>query len=275
MIEGISNRNIILCLISGILVLILYFVYSKYLQSDKQSVIIPKVIYQTYKDKNVPPIVKERWMKLNPEYQYHLYDDNDCYNFLMKYYGKKHADFFKYQIKDGPIKSDFWRVCVLYQFGGVYADVDILPYVPIREFLNKDTTLYTCTESPILSGNLNPHFIAVTPKNILMKRCIDKYMKEIINEPYDYWVYSITRVLFGVADDFFKRKKKEMGGRFYEGVYKTKDQVLQISQEINKNDGDVSSDDPHGMNDYKIIQNGRIIMKNRDNTYNWENHSFN
>ena len=47
---------------------------------------IPKVIYQTYKDKNVPPIVKERWLKLNPEYEYHLYDDNDCYNFLIKYY---------------------------------------------------------------------------------------------------------------------------------------------------------------------------------------------
>ena len=50
---------------------------------------IPKVIYQTYKDKNVPPIVKDRWLKLNPDYEYHLYDDNDCYNFLIKYYTKE------------------------------------------------------------------------------------------------------------------------------------------------------------------------------------------
>ena len=45
---------------------------------------IPKNIYQTYKNKNVPEIVKQRWTTLNPDYKYHLYDDNDCYNFLIK-----------------------------------------------------------------------------------------------------------------------------------------------------------------------------------------------
>ena len=47
---------------------------------------IPRVIYQCYKDKNVPPIVKERWLKLNPDFEYHLYDNEDCYQFLLDYY---------------------------------------------------------------------------------------------------------------------------------------------------------------------------------------------
>ena len=123
----------IICLLS------LIYLY-KYLiirdNNDINTSKIPKVIYQTYKDKNVPTIVKERWLKLNPDYEYYLYDDDDCYKFLLKYYTKEYADFFKYKIKDGPIKSDFWRVCILYQFGGIYADIDIVPHVPIKDFVN-------------------------------------------------------------------------------------------------------------------------------------------
>ena len=173
----------------GILILVIICIYLLTRNTSK----IPKVIYQTYKDKNVPPIVKERWLQLNPGYEYHLYDDDDCYQFLLDYYDKEHADFFKYKIKDGPIKSDFWRVCILYQFGGIYADIDIKPLVPIDEFVNSDTTFYTCiTDKNLDSNNLNPHFIAVTPKNKLIKECIDIYMNRIKNDNYSYWGYSIT-----------------------------------------------------------------------------------
>ena len=250
--------NKTICIIFLILIIsIIYYLYRRF--SNK----IPKVIYQTYKDKNVPPIVKERWMKLNPEYQYHLYDDRDCYQFLLDYYDKEHADFFKYQIKDGPIKSDFWRVCILYQFGGIYADIDIVPHVPIREFLDSDTTLYTCISDPILDKiNLNPHFIAVTPKNILMKQCIDIYMKEKINNSYEYWEYSITRIVASVI------RKYTNITNFKSGKYKIKDQTIQLSQEVC----------PNGKDDWKLCHindKGRNIMNNRDNLYSGITHSFN
>ena len=60
----------IICLLS------LIYLY-KYLiirdNNDINTSKIPKVIYQTYKDKNIPQIVKERWLKLNPDYEHHLY----------------------------------------------------------------------------------------------------------------------------------------------------------------------------------------------------------
>ena len=222
---------------------------------------IPKVIYQTYKDKNVPPIVKERWLKLNPEYEYHLYDDNDCYNFLIKYYTKEHADFFKYKIKDGPIKSDFWRVCILYQFGGIYADIDIVPNISIDEFVDHDTTLYTCiTDSKLDQNNLNPHFIATIPKNPLILDCINVYIREKINTEYSYPGWSITSILYNIFTNYLDNYNLK------EGKYKSKDQVLQLSQEVCPD---------HSIKTCFIQQNGKNIMNNRDsNLYNESTHEF-
>jgi mannosyltransferase OCH1-like enzyme len=250
---------LIIVIIITIIITIIYYLFTKtnnkiiYKTNNK----IPKIIYQTYKDKNVPSIVKERWMKLNPEYQYYLYDDDDCYNFLIKYYGKKHADFFKHKIKDGPIKSDFFRVCILYIFGGIYADIDIIPHVPIIEFLDSDTTLYTCIshEQP----NLNPHFIGVTPKNILIKKCIDIYIKDKINKSYDYLDYSITHIFYNILTKYLNNNNLK------EGIYKQENQIIQLSQEICNN----SYESCH------IKNKGRNIMNSRDgNIYNSSLRSF-
>ena len=243
-----------------LIIIILFTIW--FLLFNKKKSIIPKVIYQTYKDKNVPPIVKQRWLKLNPNYDYHLYDDDDCYNFLIKYYDKKHADFFKYKIKDGPIKSDFWRVCILYQFGGIYADIDIVPHNPIDKFVDSDTTIYTCITDPELdSKNLNPHFIATIPKNPILLECINVYMNEKINIQYTYIGWSITYILFNILRKYMNVNK------FKEGKYKIKDQTIQLSQEICPD-----------LNNFKtcyIEQNGRNIMNNRDSKlYNEITHSF-
>jgi len=40
-------------------------------------------------------------------------------------------------------KADLWRLCKLYIHGGVYADVDLVPYINIDN-LDKDITFYSC-----------------------------------------------------------------------------------------------------------------------------------
>lgn len=245
----------------GILILIIICIYLLTGNTSK----IPKVIYQTYKDKNVPPIVKERWLQLNPGYEYHLYDDDDCYEFLLNYYDKDHADFFKYQIKDRPIKSDFWRVCILYQFGGIYADIDIKPLIPIDEFVNSDTTLYTCLSDPFVSPNINPHFIAVTPKNKLIKECIDIYMNHIRYTNYSYWGYSITFIMKEVVSKFMNKDN------IVEGVYKIDGEIIQFSQEVCPQ-GDRSNE---ALSMCFIEQDNKEIMNNRDgDIYDPDKNSF-
>lgn len=43
---------------------------------------IPKVIYLTYKTKNIPSFVIDKFKKIYPEYEIKLYDNNDCIDFL-------------------------------------------------------------------------------------------------------------------------------------------------------------------------------------------------
>ena len=98
-------------------------------------IMIPKVIYMCDKELSFIEKYSENWKNLNPDYEIKLYNDKMCEDFLREEFSELHSDIFKY-IKDGPIKADFWRVCVLYKDGGVYSDIDIEPLIPLSKFIN-------------------------------------------------------------------------------------------------------------------------------------------
>ena len=78
-----------------------------------------------------------KWKYLNPKYKIELYDDTMCEAFLLNEYGQLYSDIFQF-LKDGPIKADFWRVCILYKYGGIYIDCDIHPLRDLDELFKKD-----------------------------------------------------------------------------------------------------------------------------------------
>jgi hypothetical protein len=100
-----------------------------------------KTIYMTYK-KNIPEIVFNRWKENNNEYNIDFSLDNDCIDFLKENFNDYIAELF-IKLNYGPNKSDLWRLCKLYVYGGVYADVDLVPYINI-DTLDKDVTFYSC-----------------------------------------------------------------------------------------------------------------------------------
>ena len=59
-----------------------------------------------------------------------LYDNKMCEDFLLNNYSEEHKNIFNY-IKHGPIKADFWRICIINKFGGLYVDSDIMPLKPL------------------------------------------------------------------------------------------------------------------------------------------------
>ena len=98
---------------------------------------IPKIIYFCHKSKNGLKKYTDNWKKLNPEYSISLSDNQDCERFLLEEFGNLHLEIFKF-IPDGPIKADFWRVCALYKYGGIYSDIDNEPILPISQFLEDE-----------------------------------------------------------------------------------------------------------------------------------------
>ena len=156
---------------------------------------IPTVIYMTYYDlKMIPKYVKDNIKKYCGGYDIQIYDDEMCLIFLSKYYGQTAVNIFN-NMKNGAHKSDFWRFCILYLFGGFYFDIKTVFQKPINKIFNKledDTTWYT-----VIGKNLTDIYngIIVTPSHnpILLEM-----IKYIYNNPKPYSYNSYIKYLYKI-----------------------------------------------------------------------------
>ena len=209
---------------------------------------IPKIIYICHKDINIIRPYALKWIELNPDYTLELYDDERCKEFLLSEFSQEHVDVFNF-IPDGPIKADFWRICIMYKFGGVYADADIEPLVPFDKYIYENVSFVTCISKYNSHHNFNPHFIMTEPYNLILKKCIDCYLIYKNKKKYNYWSWSIIKV-FNVL---FKTIKD---------VDDNKIQML-----IETNDGG-------GIHDFYCKYNNVRVMNCRHVNYDSNNHVY-
>ena len=158
--------------------------------NDKKE--IPKNIFLCYKNKNIPNTIIEDIQNLNKDWNITFYDDEECGNFIKKYYDDELYNLFL-KIKDGPIRADLFRICILNKYGGVYTDIDNKFKYPLEDILENNATFVI--GGSYIPGQLNPAFIASTPKNPILENTIDLYKNIISKEKYSYWNYSIVYAL--------------------------------------------------------------------------------
>ena len=103
--------------------------YDQLLPSFTFNRTIPKVIHQIYispktSDSDIPKRVTEHIeiiKRLNSDYVYRLWKNNDVEEFIAKNYGQCMLDYYK-RIDDsyGAIKADLFRYLLIYKEGGGY-----------------------------------------------------------------------------------------------------------------------------------------------------------
>ena len=199
----------------------------------------------------------DNWKMLNPEYDIMIYDNEMCEQFLLDTYGETHRAIFNF-LQDGPIKADFWRICILYKYGGIYSDIDNQPLIPIRDFLEPNIDFATCSSYwDKMNMNFNPNFIVSAKNNIVLEQCIEWYLKHFTNKkPYDYWEWSIMRAFTDILilDNYNKT----------DGIYSLNGMRIQIIKECpGKNHYDAH-------NTYKGVR----IFNNRYSDWDYNTHSF-
>jgi hypothetical protein len=167
---------------------------------------IPKVIYMCHKKLDKIKLYSLNWKRLNPDYEIKLYDDTMCQDFLLNEYSQLYVDIFNF-LQEGCIKADFWRVCVIYKYGGLYVDADIEPFYPIHHYVDPEDDFMSCISGNFIKSRLeyqlNPHIILAKKNDTLLKECIDKYVDMYMtNIPYSYGEYSICKlmILDGIPD---------------------------------------------------------------------------
>lgn len=168
---------------------------------DGKQTVIPLNVFQTWKYKELPPKMQESVNTLrreNPEFHYHLFDDNDCREFI-----QKHFDYNVLYAYDslipGAFKADLWRYCVLYVYGGIYLDIKYhtVNGFKLIQLTDKEYFVRDITDSG--SGIYNA-FMVCKKGNQKMYNCIYKIIDHVNNTFYGNNVFEPTGPLLCLTE---------------------------------------------------------------------------
>jgi len=97
---------------------------------------IPKIIIKTswHKRENIPIQIidcLEATKNLNPDYNVYYFDDDEVIQFMKEFSEEAYQMYMK--LVPGAFKADFFRVCILYKYGGCYSDIGHFFLKPLDE----------------------------------------------------------------------------------------------------------------------------------------------
>lgn len=145
--------------------------------------IIPLHLYTCWHTKELPPLMKQNYEILvqgNPKIQFHLYDEDDCCEFIKQHFEQEVVEAYNKLIPNA-YKSDLWRYCILYVNGGIYMDIKYqcangfkIIALTEKEYFVKDRPDFYVYNA----------LITVLPKNQIMLKCISEIVKNVKNKYY-------------------------------------------------------------------------------------------
>lgn len=143
---------------------------------------VPKFIFQTHKSKEYilskPKVVRclLSWKK-HTEYKRFFYTDQMCDTFMKKHFqGRVYDAYIKLPIS--VMKADLWRYCILYTYGGIYADTDTICKANPRLFLNSSLL----TVAPENKTHLCQWVFSALPSSPILKCIIDLSVERILTQ---------------------------------------------------------------------------------------------
>ena len=150
---------------------------------EKYYPVIPLNIYQTWHTKDLPPLMKNAVNKIiynNPGFNYQLFDDNDCRNFIKDNFDTNVLNAFDSLIP-GAYKADLWRYCILYKNGGVYLDIKYAPFNGFRfiNLMEKEHWVLDMDKNGIYNA-----LIVCKPNNEILLKAINKVVDNVKNRFY-------------------------------------------------------------------------------------------
>jgi mannosyltransferase OCH1-like enzyme len=153
---------------------------------------IPNVVYQTWIEPSFGRSHRKAlagFRRRNADFTFRFFSDADIDKFMAQQFGD-HPIYDVYKSAQfGPLKTDIWRYCLLYRFGGVYCDIGKAIKKPLRDFIQPSTSAVIAWEkrnispfqfSPLVAKTLqHPDkrvinwLMMFAPNNPILKRVID------------------------------------------------------------------------------------------------------
>jgi mannosyltransferase OCH1-like enzyme len=179
--------------------------------NKKSENIIPKIIYQTWKTKELPIEVKkiqEKIISINPGYKIELYDDNDIDYFIKNNFDNNIYNAYN-KLNVGAAKADLWRYLILYKYGGIYLDIDSNILKPLDLIIKEDDIAIISREGG--PSNFLQWLMIFSKNHPILKDVIDNCIYNIMNETTEFIVDLtgpgvFTKSINNVMLDFYNKK---------------------------------------------------------------------
>lgn len=148
---------------------------------------IPRIIHQTYKSfESLPPHwkeVPESWKRHNQGWTYMFWSDKACRELVKKHFPSflQVFDSYEYPIQ----RADAIRPMIMYVYGGIYCDMDMLCKKPINDLFYEKSDVYLLRTPN--AGIITNCCMASKPKSKFWLHVIE-LMKENITNPSSLWV---------------------------------------------------------------------------------------
>lgn len=126
---------------------------------------IPRILWQTFKTRTLPARMQratDSWRDRNPGWDYCFATDTQARAAVESAgFGAAYD-----QLPPGAFRADLWRYCVLYEQGGVYADMDTVCRYPMDRLLGPDDGFVVAHDAnPIRLFNA---FLCARPKHPIL-----------------------------------------------------------------------------------------------------------
>jgi mannosyltransferase OCH1-like enzyme len=144
--------------------------------------LIPKNIFQTHKShayiSSKPKLVSavNTWKHYKDEFNYYFYDDDMCDKFMKEHFDEKINKAYS-MLPMAVMKADLWRYCIIYKYGGIYADTDAVCNIHPNLFINNSYL----TMAPEYDTNFFCQWtFSAPPNSLILKSIIDLSVDRIL-----------------------------------------------------------------------------------------------
>jgi len=177
--------------------------------------IIPLNVYQTWCTKDLPEKMRkniEYNKYFNPKFTFHLYDDNECRQFIKDNFENDVLSAFD-KLIPGAYKADLWRYCILYKNGGIYMDIKFrcvngFKFISLTEKEHFPTDVVISEYPNEVNKAVYNGFMVSLPGNKILLKTINKAVENIKNSFYGNSPLDPTGpVMFGQFFDYETKKK--------------------------------------------------------------------
>lgn len=147
---------------------------------------IPKIIHQTWRATTLPTLFQkicDENKKVNEEFEYKLWSHSPGLPMIDDFIKQEYPDIYEIfsNAKYGVQKADIARIVILYHYGGVYFDLDVLTMKPLNDLIDfEGDSVFMALEPPEQTKKIFNNenvlcnaFIATPAKHPLFKQAME------------------------------------------------------------------------------------------------------